>query len=163
MRIRFRRYSWATASLALAAVSLTVTTVLSELPASARKLPNACSILSAVRPQNTIGASTHASAGTYKPSNSIGYSGCYVKVGTITVTLYLSAGPGGSGGVRVTSTTHPSGLGTGDNLVIGVGAGSRAPVDYITFHRGGIYASINANGTKPSALTALAREVYPKI
>ena len=162
MRVRFQRFTWVASSLALAAVPLTMTTVLSS-PALASKLPNACSILSSVKPQNTIGAATHASAGAYKPSNPTGYSGCSVKVGTITVTIYLSALVGGSGGVRVTSITHPSGLGTGDDLVVGVGAGSGGPVDYITFHRVGIYASINANGAKPSALTALAREVYPKI
>jgi len=70
---------------------------------------------------------------------------------------------GGFGGVKITSETHPSGLGAGDDLFVGTGLGNAGPVDFINFHKGGIYASVSANGSEPSNLTALAREVYKKL
>ena len=87
-----------------------------------------------------------------------------MKVGKISVVLYAELSGGGSGGVRITSTTHPSGFGGTDTLVVGVSVTKPvSPVDYITFHRSGVYAWIEANGAEPSELTALAREVYPRI
>lgn len=81
-------------------------------------------------------------------------------MGPITVYLGVSSFLGGSGGVVVTSVTHPSGLGAGDELTVGKAMGSDGPVDVIVFHKGGVYVTINANGASPSNLTAFARQVY---
>ena len=82
-------------------------------------------------------------------------------VGTLPIYLSMSHSFGGFGGIKVTSTTHPSGLGSGDELVVGTGLGpAGGPVDFIVFHKGTTYADLSANGATPSKLTILARQIY---
>ena len=67
---------------------------------------------------------------------------------------------GGSGGVRIISQTHPAGFGGTATLTVGTGAGNIAPVDYLTFRKGPLYADLSANGAEPSKLAILGQEVY---
>jgi hypothetical protein len=86
-------------------------------------------------------------------------STCSETVGTLPVYLTVSHSFGGFGGIKVTSTTHPSGLGPGDELVVGAGPTGN-PVDFIVFHKSTVYVDLSANGANPSRLTTLARQVY---
>ncbi len=67
---------------------------------------------------------------------------------------------GGSGGVRIIRQSHPGGFGGTATLTVGTGDGSNAPVDYIVFRKGPLYADLSANGAEPSKLTTLGQEVY---
>ena len=84
---------------------------------------------------------------------------CSVKVGSLSVFFTLSHAAGGSGGVSITSKTHPSGLGSGDELVVGKSP-SGSPVDFITFHKKGVFADLSANGATPAHITTVARQIY---
>ncbi len=138
--------------------------VVADSAASASSLPNACSVLAAVQPQNTIAGGKHVAVGKPKTTSSTATDkACSESVGAITVYLDFSKYAGGFGGVKITSRTHPTGLGTGDELIVGTGLGSGGPVDFVNFHKGGIYASVSANGSVPSNLVALAREVYKQM
>jgi hypothetical protein len=55
--------------------------------------------------------------------------------------------------------THPTGLGSGDELVVGK-TPTGGPVDFVVFHKSTTYADLSANGANPSSLTTLAREIY---
>jgi hypothetical protein len=92
-------------------------------------------------------------------SGSLASSTCSETVGTLPVYLTVSHASGGFGGIKVSSTTHPSGLGIGDELVVGTGPTGK-PVDFIIFHRLTVYMDLSANGAKPSSLTTLARQIY---
>ena len=85
---------------------------------------------------------------------------CSEKVGTQAVSLSLSSSSGGFGGVRVTSQTHPSGLGVGDTLTVGKSANGTSPIDFLSFHPARIYADVTGNGAVPSILTTFSRAVY---
>ena len=85
---------------------------------------------------------------------------CDETVGTISVYLSYYKSVGGSGGVRIISQTHPAGFGGTATLTVGTGAGNNAPVDYITFRKGPLYADLSANGAEPSKLATLGQEVY---
>ena len=131
--------------------------------ASAAALPNPCTLLIKVHPEKTLAggkpvAVTHGKL-TKSGSGSLASSTCSEMVGKLSVFLTLSPSAGGFGGINVISTTHPSGLGSGDELVVGTSPSGK-PVDFIVFHRSSVYADISANGAKPGNLTLLARQVY---
>jgi hypothetical protein len=136
-------------------------TVANAAPSAA--LPDPCTLLTKVHPENTIAKGTTV---TVKLGKLVKYGSgkfasfyCPETVGKLTVSISISQGGGGFGGVRVTSTTHPTGLGSGDELIVGAGQ-SGGPVDFIVFHTTKAYVDISANGATPSSLTALARQVY---
>ena len=92
-------------------------------------LPNPCTILASSHPQIlTAKAGAAASPGKLKEHG----SGKYERatwggtVGTISVYLFLYKNVGGSGGVRITSQTHPAGFGGTATLTVGMGAGNNA-------------------------------------
>ncbi len=89
---------------------------------------------------------------------------CSETVGTQPLSISLTSGStGGFGGVKITSQSHPAGLGSEATLIVGVGAGSGAPVDFIEFHRKTVYVDISANGMSPSTLTTFARQVFKQL
>ena len=132
---------------------------------SSATLPNPCTILTKVHPElafahkgTRLGVThrklTHYGAGKQATST------CSETVGTRPVYLSVSLTPsGGFGGVNVTSTTHPVGLGSGDVLIVGKSP-SGSPVDFLEFHTATVYANLSANGEAPSSLTTLARQIY---
>jgi hypothetical protein len=129
-------------------------------------LPDPCALLAKVHPETTIAKSRTVTVklGKLVKSGSGNFATAYCRetVGKLTVSISVSHEAGGFGGVHVTSTTHPTGLGAGDELVVGTGP-TGSPVDFIVFHTTRAYVSINANGATPSGLTALARQVYPLV
>jgi hypothetical protein len=133
---------------------------------SAATLPDPCALLTKVHPENTIAKGTTVTVKIgklvkYGSGRSAG-SSCSEMVGRFTVSISLSHTAGGFGGVRIISTTHPTGLGPGDELIVGTGPNGAA-VDFIVFHTAKAYVDISANGATPSSLTALARQVYPLV
>jgi hypothetical protein len=126
-------------------------------------LPNPCTILASAHVQSlTAKATATVSPGklkTYGSGNSEQVT-CDEAVGTTSVYLSYYKNVGGSGGVRIISQSHPAGFGGTATLTVGTGAGNNAPVDYITFRKGTLYADISANGGEPSKLTTLGQEVY---
>jgi hypothetical protein len=141
------------AGLALAAAS----------SAQGMALPNPCTILASSHPRSlTTKAAAAVSPGKLKTYGSGKYEQvtCNETVGTISVYLSYYKNVGGSGGIRIISQTHPAGFGGTATLTVGTGAGNNAPVDYISFRKGPIYADLSANGAEPSKLTTLGQEVY---
>jgi len=133
--------------------------------ASAAALPNPCALLTKVHPEHAFGgektlAVKHVKLQKYGSGQYASVS-CSETVGAQPVVLNLS-GPasGGFGGVKVTSQTHPSGLGSGATLTVGTALGGGGPVDFVAFHKSSVSAVLTANGASPSALTAFARQVY---
>src|ERR1700722_396747 len=101
-RIRHRRVP--VSVLALAVVAIPCSEMIMASAASASVLPNACSVLSSVQPQNTIGGAKHLAAGKLIPTTSTATDkGCSEAVGSFKVYLDLSKYAGGFGGVRITS------------------------------------------------------------
>jgi hypothetical protein len=150
--------------LALAGIAACCAALVSAGAGSAAPLPNACTLLATVHPEKIL--HRHGSKVGHRALHKYG-SGktasatCSETIGTQPVYLDLSlARSGGFGGVKVTSTTHPAGIGSGATLVVGTAAGSGGPVDFVSFHRGTVYADLSANGASPASLTAVAREVY---
>ena len=134
---------------------------------SAATLPNPCTLLTKVHPERAFGhgktlAVTHRVQHKYG-SGALANLSCSETVGTQPVSINLSAGAGGFGGVKITSETHPTGLGAGALLIVGTGLGGGGPVDFVEFHTATIYVSISANGASPATLTAFARLVYKAI
>lgn len=133
--------------------------------ASARgaALPNPCTILASAHAQSLTAKATAAvSPGTLKTYGA-GKSEqvtCEETVGTTSVYLSYYSNVGGSGGVIITSQSHPAGFGGTATLTVGTGAGNHAPVDYIVFRKGTLYADLSANGAEPSKLTTLGQKVY---
>ena len=129
---------------------------------SAASLPNACTLLTNAHPGETLhkggSAITHRALHKYGSGEGASQT-CSETIGTQSVYLSLSLGAGGFGGVKVTSTTHPSGLGSGASLIVGTSRSGGA-VDFINFHKGTIFASVSANGASPSGITTVARKVY---
>jgi hypothetical protein len=126
-------------------------------------LPSPCPVLSAAHAQSlTASATASVSPGKLKTygSGTSEQVTCNETVGTISVYLSYFNNVGGSGGVRITRQSHPAGFGGTATLTVGTGAGNGAPVDYITFHKGTLYADLSANGGEPSKLTTLGQEVY---
>jgi hypothetical protein len=134
-------------------------------PGAAAALPNPCTLLTKARPQAAFGKGKTLAVGRQKlqkyGTGKFVSESCSETVGAQMVVLSITGQAGGGfGGVKVTSQTHPSGLGSNANLIVGTGLGNGAPVDFITFHRGSIFADITANGAAPITLTAFARTVY---
>ena len=133
--------------------------------ASQAALPNACAVLTKAHPEKAFGRGKVLPI-SHRKSQKFGVGAtasfvCSEKVGTQTISLSLSSSSsGGFGGIKVTSQTHPSGLGVGDTLTIGKSASGTSPIDFLSFHRAGIYADVTANGASPSVLTAFSRAVY---
>ena len=132
--------------------------------AAAATLPNPCALLTKVHAEKTLAKGTSINVTQKKLTNSgsgsLASSTCSETVGKLSVVLSFShSAGGGSGGIHIVSTTHPRGLGSGDQLVVGTSP-SGAPVDFIEFHKSTVYASVYANGAKPSNLTTLARQIY---
>jgi hypothetical protein len=129
---------------------------------SAATPPNACTLLTNVHPEKTLhkggSAITHRVLHKYGSGQGASQT-CSETIGTQPVYLSLSLAAGGFGGVKVTSTTHPSGLGSGDSLIVGTSPSGGA-VDFIEFHKGTIFADLSANGASPSGITTVARKVY---
>ncbi len=157
-------------SLRLVALTAALLAPAAVLAGSARasSLPNPCTVLRSANAGKTIGGSASAT-GTPGPLKTYGTGkyqslSCSEKVGKVSVYLTLS-GPfnGGFGGVVVTSQSHPAGFGGTATLIVGIGSGTHAPVDFIDFHHGSVYADVNANGAEPAALTELAQSVYKLI
>jgi len=149
-------------SVGVAVVAATAGAAIAKASSSAA-LPNPCTLLTEVHPQDTIAKGTTV---TVKLGKLVKYGSgkyedlyCPETVGKLTVSISFSQYGGGYGGVKVTSITHPTGLGSGDELVVGVGR-TNLPVDFIAFHTTKVYVSISANGAAPSSLTDLARQVY---
>ena len=126
-------------------------------------LPNPCTILASAHAQSLTAKATAAvSPGklkTYGAGKSEQVT-CDETVGTISVYLSYYSNVGGSGGVRIISQSHPAGFGGTATLTVGTGAGNNAPVDYIVFRKGPLYADLSANGAEPSKLTTLGQEIY---
>ncbi len=126
-------------------------------------LPNPCTILASAHARSlTAEATATVTPGKLKTYGS-GKSEqvtCDETVGAISVYLSYYENQGGSGGVRIISQSHPAGFGGTATLTVGTGAGNNAPVDYITFRKGTLYADISANGAAPSKLTTLGQAVY---
>jgi hypothetical protein len=126
-------------------------------------LPNPCTILASAHAESLAATSAAtASPGKLKTYGSGKYEQltCDESVGTLSVYLSYYANQGGSGGVRVISQSHPAGFGGTATLTVGTGAGNNAPVDYIEFRKGTIYADLSANGAEPAKLTTLGLKVY---
>ena len=133
---------------------------------SAATLPDPCALLAKVHPELTIAkgktvTTTLGKRATYG-SGKLQSLYCPETVGKLTVSITVSHSAGAFGGVKVTSTTHPSGLGSGDTLIVGQSP-TGAPVDLIVFHTATVYVSISANGASPASLTTLARQVYAAV
>jgi hypothetical protein len=127
-------------------------------------LPSACALLTRAHPEMAFahGAPLHISQhkaqkfGTGAAATVV----CSETVGKQPVSLSLSGSSGGFGGVKVTSQTHPSGLGAGDTLTVGTSPDGSKPIDFISFHRGSVYAVLTANAGSPVVLTKLARRIF---
>lgn len=133
-------------------------------PAARSALPSACTLLTKAHPEKVLGhgktlAVAHRKAQKFGTGKYASYE-CSETVGTQPIWLTVSSSNGGSGGVKITSETHPTGLGSGATLVVGTAAGSNKPVDFVDFHRGGVYLDLTANGASPALLTTIARAVY---
>jgi hypothetical protein len=130
--------------------------------AAGAALPSPCALLGGVHPEATLapGKSVTGQKLTRYGTGPLASETCSEKVGALPVYLSVSHNFGGFGGIRVTSTTHPSGLGSGDELVVGTGAGNGSAIDFIVFHKTTAYVDLSANGASPASLTALARQVY---
>ena len=132
---------------------------------AAATTPNPCTVLTRVHPEHTFGrgktlAVRHRKLQKYGTGHYASVT-CSETVGTQPVSISLSAAPpGGFGGVANEKSTHPSGLGAGDTLIVGTAAGSGGPVDFVLFHRGSVYVDLSANGAGPALLTTFARQVY---
>jgi hypothetical protein len=126
-------------------------------------LPNPCTILASAHAQSLTAKATAAvSPGklkTYGAGKSEQVT-CDETVGTTSVYLSYYSNVGGSGGVIIISQSHPAGFGGTATLTVGTGAGNHAPVDYIVFRKGTLYADLSANGAEPSKLTTLGQTVY---
>jgi hypothetical protein len=138
------------------------------IASSAAALPNPCTLLANAHAGTAFGHGKTLPLGAKKTQHygTGKYAGatCITSVGSQQVSLNLSGGGGGFGGVKITSQTHPSGLGAGATLTVGTGLGNGGgPVDFISFHRGPIYAVITANGASSAALTSVARAVYHEL
>ena len=150
----------------LAALAATVLAGLASAAvgsAQTATLPNPCTILASAHPQSLNGkAAATVSHGTLKAYGTGKYAqvSCSETVGTISVYLSYYSNVGGSGGVKIISQTHPSGFGGTATLTVGTGVANNAPVDYLVFRKGPLYADLSANGAEPSKLTLLAQEVY---
>jgi len=126
-------------------------------------LPNPCTILASAHAQSlTANATAAVSPGKLKTYGSGKYEQltCDETLGTISVYLSYYTNLGGSGGVRIISQSHPAGFGGTATLTVGTGAGDNAPVDYIEFRKGTLYADLSANGAEPSKLATFGQEVY---
>jgi hypothetical protein len=131
---------------------------------SGAALPNACGLLTQAHPEKAFahGAPLHVSAhksqkyGTGAAASVV----CSETVGKQPVSLSLSGSAGGFGGVKVTSQTHPSGLGAEDTLTVGTSPDGSKPIDFVSFHRGPVFAVLTANGGSTVALTKVARAIY---
>lgn len=128
--------------------------------AAATAFPNPCTLLTKVHAEKTLGSGgvTRGKLTTFG-SGKAASSTCAEKVGTLSVFLTLSRAAGGFGGLKITSTTHPTGLGSGDELVVGTGP-SGNPVDFIVFHKKSVFADLSANGASPAHITTVARQIY---
>jgi hypothetical protein len=132
---------------------------------SAAALPNPCTLVANAHAGTAFGKGKSLALGAQKVQKygTGKYAGatCLTSVGTQQLSLGVSGtASGGFGGVKVTSQTHPGGLGSGATLTVGTAAGSGSAVDFITFDRGGVYVDITANGGSPATLTSFARQVY---
>jgi len=147
-----------------AAVAIGCLVVAATAAASGAASPNACAVLTKAHPEKTFGHGKVLAVSQRKShkygAGAAASSVCSEKVGTQAISLSLSSSGGGFGGVKVTSQTHPSGLGAGDTLIVGTTASGNSPVDFLSFHRGNVYAVVTANGAAPSVLTTVARSVY---
>jgi hypothetical protein len=146
---------------AVSLLPITTMTFVEVQPASAASLPNACSILKAAHPQ-TIGG---AVSGGYSSLHLSTFWSCSVTVGTVTVDLFITRvknGTQGTGTAKVSSLTHPSGLGLSSALKVGT-LSIGGPYDEVDFNNKGIWASITANGAVPAMLLALGRKAYSKL
>lgn len=126
--------------------------------------PNACTVMAKAHPEKAFGHGKMLAVSQRKSqkygAGASATSVCSEKVGTQAISLSLSSSGSGFGGVKVTTQTHPSGIGAGDTLTIGTTASGSSPVDFLSFHRGHVYAVVTANGAAPSVLTTFARTVY---
>jgi hypothetical protein len=147
----------------IAGVAVTCLAFPAASSAAAATLPDPCTLLAKVHPERTLhkggSAIKHRQHHKYG-AGATASATCSETIGTQPVSLSLSFSGGGFGGVKITSMTHPSGLGAGATLVVGTGAGSGGPVDFISFHKKTIFADINANGAAASGLTTVARQVF---
>jgi hypothetical protein len=145
-------------------VVITVLALAASAAASGTAPPNACVVLTKAHPEKAFGRGkvlvvSHRKSQKYG-AGAAASSVCSEQVGAQSISLSLSSSSGGFGGVKVTSQTHPSGLGAGDTLTVGTAPGGNSPVDFLAFHRGNVYAVVNANGAPPSVLTSFSRIVY---
>src|ERR1700690_2473442 len=142
--------------MAVAAVFVACFVLVGAGGVSAAPLPNPCALLTKVHPERVFGHGktlvvTHRVQRKYG-SGALANLSCAETVGTQPVSINLSAGAGGFGGVKIPSQTHPAGLGVGATLFVGTGLGGGGPVDFVEFHAATIYVSISANGASPSTL-----------
>jgi hypothetical protein len=127
-------------------------------------LPNACALLTQSHPEKAFARGTPLHISHHK-SQKFGTGAaatvvCSETVGTQPVVLSLSGSSGGFGGVKVTAQTHPSGLGAGATLTVGTSPDGSKPIDFVSFHRGAVFAVLTANGGSPVVLTKLGRSIY---
>jgi hypothetical protein len=123
--------------LAILGVAASIAPVAAGMASSAT-LPNPCTLLSKVHPERTLAKGKPVVVSHGKVANhgsgSLASSTCSEKVGTLPVYLIVSHSFSGFGGIKVTSITHPSGLGPRDELVVGAGP-TGSPVDFIVLHK----------------------------
>jgi hypothetical protein len=153
-------------ALAASASALAASALLAA--SSAAALPNPCTLLANAHAGTAFGHGKTLPLGATKTQHygSGKYAGatCLTSVGAQQVSLNISGGGGGFGGIKITSQTHPTGLGPGATLIVGTGLGNGGrPVDFISFDRGAIHAVLTANGASPAALTSVARAVYQQL
>ena len=137
-----------------ALVAIAVVALVAASAASPATLPNPCTLLSKVHAERTLAKGksvvvTHGKLANHG-SGSLASSTCSEMVGTLPVYLTVSHSFSGFGGIKVTSITHPSGLGPGDELVVGAGP-TGSPVDFIVFHKSTVYVDLSANGSRSTS------------
>ena len=146
----------------LPAVALAGLAFVAASSARGVSLPNPCTIL----------ASAHAQSVTAKAAATASGHAEDVRLGQVRAGDLRRDGRDGQGlplllhergrlrRRQIVSQSHPTGFGGTATLTVGTGAGSGAPVDYIVFRKGPLYADLSANGAEPSKLTTLGQEVY---
>lgn len=128
--------------------------------AAATAVPNPCTLLTKTHAGKTLaGGSVAPGKLTKFGSGKAASSTCSLKAGRLSVFLTLSQAAGGFGGITITSKTHPAGLGSGSELIVGTSP-SGSPVDFVVFHKKSVFADLSANGATPAHITTVARQIY---
>src|SRR5690348_13986824 len=98
---------------ALLATAVAALAVAGAAAASASALQNPCALLKAAHAEKTLAKGATVKPGALKKygSGALESDYCSETVGALTVSLSVAHNSGGFGGIKVSSETHPSGLG----------------------------------------------------